>query len=91
MTMPTPSPATRGPYEIRARGRDRRRQTGFIALDTHACDACWECVEACPNEVLGRLSVLFHNHARIVAPDACIGCLKCVKTCEAGALSRRSE
>jgi len=75
----------------RGRDRDRRRETDFITLDRGMCDACWECAEACPNDVLGRVSFLFHKHARIVAADACTGCLKCVRVCEAGALSRRSS
>jgi NAD-dependent dihydropyrimidine dehydrogenase PreA subunit len=74
-----------------SRGRASRRETGFITLDTHLCDACWECVEACPDDVLGRLTVLFHKHARIVAPGSCTGCLRCVKACETGALARRGD
>ena len=75
----------------RGRDRDRRRETDFITLDSGVCDACWECAEACPNDVLDRVSFLFHKHARIVAADACTGCLKCVRVCEAGALSPRSS
>jgi 2-oxoglutarate ferredoxin oxidoreductase subunit delta len=86
--MPAGSPATR--RRGRSRNHGRSRGTDFVTLDSRACDACWECVEACPNEVLGRLSVLFHRHARVVAADACTGCLKCVRICEAGALARRS-
>lgn len=78
-----------------ARHADRRQQsrvTQFITLDTHACEACWECVEACPNEVLGRVALgRFHRHARITDADACTGCLACVRVCEAGALARREE
>jgi NAD-dependent dihydropyrimidine dehydrogenase PreA subunit len=79
------------PPEGRSRVRSRRRETGFIALDTHTCDACWECVEACPSQVLGKVSLLLHKHAKIAEPDACIGCLKCVKVCETGALARRDD
>jgi NAD-dependent dihydropyrimidine dehydrogenase PreA subunit len=51
--------------------------------------ACWDCVAACPNEVLGKVDFgRLHRHARITTPDACIGCLKCVRVCEAGALTR---
>jgi ferredoxin len=95
MTMPAPTATTLAgdrADERRdrsgGRGRDRRRATDFIRLDTRVCNACWACVEACPNEVLGRLTVLFHKHARVVAADACNGCLRCVKACEAGALIR---
>ena len=72
-----------------ARRRQRSRSTEFVALDTHACEACWKCVEACPNEVLSRVDLgRLHRHARIAAPDACTGCFTCVRVCEAGALMR---
>lgn len=85
---PEPRRGRRERRALRDRAAHSRRETSFITLDTGACEACWECVEACPNDVLGRLTVLFHKHARIVAADACTGCLKCVRVCEAGALSR---
>lgn len=86
--MPAHAATTERPRDTSGRRRTRRRETRFIALDTHACDACWECVEACPNQVLGRVSMFFHKHAKVVDADACTGCLKCVRACEAGALTR---
>jgi 2-oxoglutarate ferredoxin oxidoreductase subunit delta len=75
---------------VRHAGRQQRsRATRFISLDTHACEACWQCVEACPSEVLGRITIgRLHRHARIADADACTGCLACVRVCEAGALTR---
>jgi len=55
--------------------------TKFIELDTHLCQACWACVEVCPNGVLGKIDILFHKHAKIVNAQACKGCVKCVKAC----------
>ena len=72
-------------------GRIRRHETCFITLDTARCEACWECVGVCPNRVLGKVSLLFHSHARIVDADACTGCLKCVRVCEAGAVKPRGD
>jgi NAD-dependent dihydropyrimidine dehydrogenase PreA subunit len=72
-----------------ARRRQRSRTTESVALDARACAACWKCVEACPNDVLGRVDLgRLHRHAKIAAPDACTGCLSCVRVCEAGALTR---
>jgi NAD-dependent dihydropyrimidine dehydrogenase PreA subunit len=58
-----------------------RSQSKFIKLDTHLCQACWTCVEACPNGVLDKINLPFHKHARIRDAQACKGCLKCVKAC----------
>ena len=62
-----------------------------IALDHSRCDACWECVDACPEAVIGKVDVWLHRHAVIRAGDRCSGCRKCVKICKAGALSVRSN
>ena len=63
------------------------QQTAHIQLDPHKCKACWECIEACPKQVLGKIDLPFHKHAKIVNPDVCIGCKKCVKACLHGAIS----
>lgn len=63
------------------------QQTAHIQLDPHECQACWECVNACPKQVLGKIDMPFHKHAKIVNPEACIGCRKCVKLCQHEAIS----
>jgi NAD-dependent dihydropyrimidine dehydrogenase PreA subunit len=73
------------------RRRERRSATDFILLDRSRCEACWECIEACPQSVLGKVDFLGHRHAKIRAADECIGCGRCVKVCEQGALTRRSQ
>jgi ferredoxin len=60
--------------------------TKYIELNTHLCQACWKCVEACPNQVLGKLIVLWHRHARVDNAESCKGCKKCVRICEKGAI-----
>ncbi len=65
----------------------RHDQTRFIHLDTHKCQACWECIQACPNGVIGKVDFLRHRHARISNPDQCKGCKKCVKVCRHQAIS----
>jgi NAD-dependent dihydropyrimidine dehydrogenase PreA subunit len=71
--------------------RDRRNATAFILLDRSRCEACWECVETCPQSVLGKVDFLGHRHAKIRAAEECIGCGRCVKVCAQGALTRRSH
>ena len=61
--------------------------TKHIQLDPRKCQACWECFETCPKQVLGKIDLPFHKHTNIVNPDACIGCKKCVKACQHGAIT----
>ena len=65
--------------------RKKAKNTAFIAVDSRNCQACWECYEACPKQVLGKINVLglgIHKHIYVKNPEACIGCKKCVKTCQ---------
>ena len=62
-------------------------QTEHIQLDPNLCQACWECVNNCPKQVLGKIDLPIHKHAKIVNPDDCIGCRKCVKSCQYGAIT----
>jgi uncharacterized Fe-S center protein len=64
------------------------KQSEFILLDTAKCIACWKCQEVCLNNVIGRINLPFHKHARINNGSNCTGCLKCVKICEANALCK---
>lgn len=57
------------------------KATQFIVLDSHRCQACWQCIDLCPKEVIGKFNLLFHKHSRIAKPEACVGCKKCVKNC----------
>lgn len=68
---------------------DHAVATPHVALSRSRCEACWECVEACPNDVLGSVSFGPHRHAVVAHPDDCTGCLACVRVCETGALTRR--
>ncbi|MGA2503536.1 MAG: 4Fe-4S dicluster domain-containing protein [Anaerolineales bacterium] len=63
-----------------------RRKNNFITMDTRRCEACWDCVEACPKQVLGKIDVIWHRHAIIRNAEACNGCKKCVRACESGAI-----
>ncbi|BAZ98005.1 MULTISPECIES: DUF362 domain-containing protein [Dehalococcoides] len=61
--------------------------TKYISLDTRLCQACWKCVETCPNGVLDKVNLPFHKHARISWPDNCKGCQKCVRVCPEKAIT----
>jgi Fe-S-cluster-containing hydrogenase component 2 len=63
-----------------------RSKNDFIQLNTRRCDGCWECIEACPKQVLGKIDVIWHRHAIIRNAEACNGCKKCVLVCESGAI-----
>ena len=63
------------------------RQTRHIQLDSRQCEACWKCVEVCPQRVIGKMNFFFHKHAVFRRPEECSGCRKCVKVCEYHALA----
>ena len=58
--------------------------TKFVAMSPSHCVACWECVEQCPKNVIGKVGFLWHQHAAFQDADACIGCKKCIKACPHG-------
>jgi 2-oxoglutarate ferredoxin oxidoreductase subunit delta len=62
--------------------------TDHVLLDLRRCEACWECVDVCPQGVLAVISFGPHRHAVVEHPDDCTGCLACTNVCEAGALTR---
>jgi NAD-dependent dihydropyrimidine dehydrogenase PreA subunit len=63
------------------------RSTRFIRLDTHRCEACWDCIEVCPKRVFGKIDLFLHRHVTIRNAEACNGCKKCVRVCDSGALT----
>lgn len=69
--------------------RAARSGTSFVRFDRSLCEACWECVAACPESVVGKVDLPFHRHARFLDAERCLGCRRCVKVCPTGALSNR--
>jgi len=59
----------------------RHVKTKFVRLNTNLCKACWNCVEACPNNVIGKIDLPIHRHAHISHAEKCKGCKKCVGAC----------
>lgn len=62
-------------------------KTNYILLDTRKCEACWKCMEVCPNNVIGRVNLPWHKHALLIKSDNCTGCSKCIKACEFNAIT----
>ena len=56
-------------------------RTPYIWIDTHRCEACWKCIDACRNQVIGKVEFLWHRHIVIQNGERCTGCKKCIKTC----------
>ena len=63
-------------------------RTKYIQLNTRKCKACWKCLDICSNNVIDRINLPFHKHARIINSINCKGCLKCFNVCEYNALSK---
>ncbi|MDR3226164.1 MAG: 4Fe-4S binding protein [Prevotellaceae bacterium] len=59
----------------------RKIHTKHVWIDPRKCVACWKCVDACPEHVIGKVGFLWHKHIIIKNPERCIGCKKCIKTC----------
>jgi 2-oxoglutarate ferredoxin oxidoreductase subunit delta len=68
-----------------------QKQTPFVLLDTHKCEACWECINSCNNNVIGKVDIFIQKHAVIKNPGKCTGCLKCIRVCTFGAYSKISN
>ena len=74
---------------MNSRPKNRKHsRSEYILLDTSKCVACWKCKKVCPNNVIGRINLPWHKHARIVNGSNCTGCLKYVNICESKALSK---
>jgi len=66
--------------------RKRVLKTRYISINVRKCIACWECVSACPQDVLGKITFFAHRHVRLLNPENCKGCLACKKLCPQGAI-----
>jgi len=71
----------------RERTKIDKNRTEYICFDSGKCQACWKCIEVCPNDVIGKINIVIHRHMKIVSRDNCIGCLKCIKACSHRAIS----
>ncbi len=70
---------------------NRKRTAFIVALNPRRCVACWKCVEACPERVIGRVRFLWHKHVIFRRAEDCIGCGKCVGACQEGVFAQISK
>jgi 2-oxoglutarate ferredoxin oxidoreductase subunit delta len=71
--------------------RLKRVRTDYIWANPRLCEACWECISACPQEVIGKVGFLWHKHIVFKNSDSCIGCRKCIKVCPNGVFTLSKE
>ena len=74
-----------------SRNNRRQAKTKYIQLDTKKCEACWKCMEVCPNNVFGRINLPWHKHVKLKNISDCTGCLKCVNVCASNAINKRMK
>lgn len=58
-----------------------------VQIDIEKCDACWNCIDTCPNQSLEKANNGTKNHTKVKADD-CIDCYLCVDQCNTGALTQ---
>jgi len=60
----------------------------IVTVDIDKCQACGDCIENCPNEMLVMHEENGKQYAMFTGdPDDCIGCLSCEASCEEGAIT----
>lgn len=40
----------------------KKVRTQYIWANTKNCEACWQCINTCPKQVIGKVGVLWHKH-----------------------------
>jgi 2-oxoglutarate ferredoxin oxidoreductase subunit delta len=73
--------------ENRLSEKFKKIYTGHVWANTQNCKACWECINACREQVIGKVSFLWHKHVVFKNSGNCIGCKKCVQICQYGVFS----
>jgi ferredoxin len=58
------------------------KETKFIRINVRQCNGCRECIEVCPEQVLGMTRHAPRTHIRVLDAESCTGCKKCVKVCK---------
>jgi 2-oxoglutarate ferredoxin oxidoreductase subunit delta len=64
--------------------RSKRNRTKYIRVDSRKCKACWECIDECKYDTLGKVDLWFHKHVVIKNAEKCSGCKLCIAVCPNG-------
>jgi len=62
-----------------------------IIIDWDKCQACGDCVDSCPSEVLVIAQKDGKDVAQAMRPEDCIGCEACVAACPEEAITVTEE
>ena len=53
-----------------------------VSVDVEKCEACADCIDACPNELMVMVEEEGKKYAMYSGdPDDCIGCFSCEAMC----------
>ncbi len=59
-----------------------------ITIDKDKCEACGDCVDTCPTELIALVEENGKQFAMFTGnPDDCIGCMSCESACPEGSLT----
>jgi Uncharacterized Fe-S center protein len=71
----------------RVKNKLQKIHTKYVWANPQKCGACWKCIKVCPQQVIGKVGLLWHKHIVIKNPDNCTGCKKCIQVCRHGVFS----
>ncbi|HMA92364.1 MAG TPA: 4Fe-4S binding protein, partial [Polyangiaceae bacterium] len=66
----------------------RHSRTPYVDIQLRECVACYGCVSACQQGVLGKVAIGRHRHVHVDQPTRCTGCGRCVRSCSQRAIRR---
>ncbi len=65
--------------------------TNCLIIERDHCRGCFQCIDACPRGVLGKMHLPGHRHVHVDHAERCIGCFQCLKVCPEHTIHKRSE